>query len=124
VAPLNRSVESRMRRIQLVMVCCVIGAVGLVVEVAENVGYFRGYFRLLALFSLLGDVWVFFFCFWLPRRLKTGINPATACIVSEKVCRKKPLDFSGRNSRPELVRSTAAPTGLTDQRARPEIWFR
>jgi hypothetical protein len=59
-----------MRRIQLVMFCCVIGAVGLGVEIAGNVGYLRGYFRLLALIGLLGDVWVFLFCFWLLRRLK------------------------------------------------------
>jgi ABC-type Fe3+-siderophore transport system permease subunit len=60
-----------MTRIRLGMICCVIGAFGLVfaLTVANSINFPR-YFRLFALVGLFGDVYGFCFFLWLLRRLK------------------------------------------------------
>jgi hypothetical protein len=70
----NRAIESRIKRIRLGLICCVIGAVGSVVsvEAAEKVGYF--FPRHFLLFALLADAYCFCFLLWLLKRPKKESN--------------------------------------------------
>jgi hypothetical protein len=66
----NRTIESRKRRIKVGLICCVIGAVCSVVSVAaaNEVGF--PFPRHFLLFVLLADAYCFCVLLWLLKRLK------------------------------------------------------